>query len=389
MAIPARPVPPLGVYVHLPWCVRKCPYCDFNSHELRGTAPFAAYVDALVQDLEDDLALVTGRQVETVFFGGGTPSLCPPELLGRFLAALGERLAVSPAAEITLEANPGTLERGRFAAYAEAGINRVSLGVQSFRDTQLRAIGRIHDGAQALAAVAELRAAGIDNFNLDLMYGLPGQAPADAAADLAKAIALGPAHLSLYQLTLEPDTPFHKRPPVLPDEDACWEMESAAEPMLRAAGFNRYEVSAWALPGRECRHNLNYWRFGDYLGLGAGAHGKLSLPDGRVLRRWRRRRPAGWMAGSRLEGERALEPQARVFEFMLNALRLVEGFTLEQFESATGLPAAMASPGLEAGRDRGLLAPGGGGRWRTTPLGLRFLNDSQGLFLPPGGGGPA
>lgn len=378
------PGPALGVYVHLPWCVRKCPYCDFNSHELRGPAPFEAYIDALLLDLEDELALAAGRVVGTVFFGGGTPSLCSPELLGRFLAVLGERLPVAPDVEITLEANPGTLERGRFAAYAAAGINRVSLGVQSFDDTQLRAIGRIHDGTQARAAAAELRAAGIDNFNLDLMYGLPGQAPDAAAADLATAIGLGPAHISLYQLTLEPGTPFHKRPPALPDEDDCWAMESAAGAMLRAAGFGRYEVSAWALPGRECRHNLNYWRFGDYLGLGAGAHGKLSLSDGRVLRRWRRRRPAGWMAGPRLEGEQTLDPGTRVFEFMLNALRLVEGFTLREFELATGLPASRAMPGLEAGRTRGLLAPGEGGRWRTTPLGLRFLNDAQGLFLPPG-----
>ena len=362
--------------------MRKCPYCDFNSHELRGSAPFPAYVDALLEDLEDDLPLVAGRRVATVFFGGGTPSLCPPGLIERFLAGLADRLPVAADAEITLEANPGTVEHGRFAEFAAAGVNRFSLGVQSFQPRLLAAIGRIHDERQALAAIDELRRAGIANFNIDLMFGLPDQTPAEAAADIAMAVSAAPPHLSLYQLTLEPGTPFHRHPPELPDDETCFGMEESAATVLAAAGFRRYEVSAWAQPGRECRHNLNYWRFGDYLGLGAGAHGKLSLADGRILRRWRRRRPLGWLEGPRLEGERALEPAERLFEFMLNALRLVDGFSLELFEAASGLPADVAAPGLEDARRRGLLVTADGRGWQATPLGRRFLNDLQALFLP-------
>jgi putative oxygen-independent coproporphyrinogen III oxidase len=373
------------VYVHLPWCVRKCPYCDFNSHELRGMAPFAAYVDALLEDLEEELPLAGKRPVATVFFGGGTPSLCPPSLIGRFLDGLAARLPLSPGAEITLEANPGAIERGRFSELAGAGVNRVSLGVQSFQPRLLEAIGRIHDEREAYAAIDELRAAGISNFNLDLMFGLPGQTVAEANADLAAAIAVAPPHLSLYQLTLEPGTPFHRRPPALPDEDACWEMEVAAVERLEAAGFRRYEVSAWARPDRECRHNLNYWMFGDYLGLGAGAHGKLSLLDGRILRRWRRRRPLGWLEGPRLEGEHALDAEERLFEFMLNTLRLTDGFSLELFEARTGLAAAAALPGLERGRELGLLESAAEGAWRATAFGRRFLNDTQAVFLPAAG----
>jgi len=373
------------VYVHLPWCVRKCPYCDFNSHELRGAAPFAAYVDALLEDLEQDLPLAGGRPVATVFFGGGTPSLCPPPLIARFLDGLAARLPLLPGAEITLEANPGAIERGRFSELAGAGVNRVSLGVQSFQPRLLQAIGRIHDEREAYAAIDELRSAGISNFNLDLMFGLPGQTVAEATADLASAIAVAPPHLSLYQLTLEPGTPFHRRPPELPDEDACWEMEVAAVERLEAAGFRRYEVSAWARPGRECRHNLNYWTFGDYLGLGAGAHGKLSLLDGRILRRWRRRRPLGWLEGPRLEGEQVLDAEERLFEFMLNALRLSDGFSLELFEARTGLRAEAALPGLERGRELGLLESAAAGAWRATAFGRRFLNDTQAIFLPAAG----
>ncbi|MFU8822471.1 MAG: radical SAM family heme chaperone HemW [Gammaproteobacteria bacterium] len=368
--------------MHLPWCVRKCPYCDFNSHELRGAASFEAYVDTLLEDLEQDLPLARGREVASVFFGGGTPSLCPPPLIGRFLAGLAGRLPLAPEVEITLEANPGTIERGRFSELADVGINRVSLGVQSFQPRLLAAIGRIHDEREAHAAIDELRRSGITNFNLDLMYGLPGQTVAEAEADLAEAIAAAPPHLSLYQLTLEPGTPFHRRPPDLPDDDACWEMEAAAAAQLDAAGFLNYEVSAWAMPGRECRHNLNYWSFGDYLGLGAGAHGKLSLGDGRIVRRWRRRRPVGWLEGPRLEGEQVLQAEERLFEFMLNALRLREGFSLASFEARTGLGAELALPGLERGRQLGLLEARDGATWRATPFGRRFLNDAQGLFLP-------
>ncbi len=377
--------PALGVYVHLPWCIRKCPYCDFNSHELRGAAPFAAYVDALLEDLDADLSLVPGREVATVFFGGGTPSLCPPPLIGRFLAGLAARLRLAPDVEITLEANPGAIEHGRFSELAAAGINRVSLGVQSFQPRLLSAIGRIHDDREAYAAIDELARAGIANFNLDLMFGLPGQGAADAAADVAAAIAAQPPHLSLYQLTLEPGTPFFRRPPRLPDDEACWEMESAATVQLEAAGYRRYEVSAWAQPGRECRHNLNYWSFGDYLGLGAGAHGKLTLADGEIMRRQRRRRPLGWLEGPRIEAEHLLTAEERLFEFMLNALRLADGFSLAEFESRTGLAAAAALPGLERGHELGLLAPRDELRWQPTALGQRFLNDAQALFLPAAG----
>jgi putative oxygen-independent coproporphyrinogen III oxidase len=375
-------LPPLGVYVHLPWCVRKCPYCDFNSHALRGPAPFEAYIRALLADLDDELVLAGKRAVETVFFGGGTPSLCPPALLGRFLEGLAARLPLAASAEITLEANPGAIERGRFGELRAAGINRISLGVQSFQPRLLAAIGRIHDDREALAAIDELARAGFDNFNIDLMYGLPGQTVAESGADVARAIASGPVHLSLYQLTLEPGTPFHRRPPSLPDEDACLAMEAQAETCLADAGFGAYEVSAWARPGYECRHNLNYWTFGDYLGIGAGAHGKLTLSDGRILRRARRRRPLGWLAGPRIASERELDDAERLFEFMLNALRLRAGFSLALFEARTGLEAAVALPGLMAGRQRKLLGSPSGDHWRPTALGRRFLNDTQALFLP-------
>ena len=373
------------MYVHLPWCVRKCPYCDFNSHELRGAAPFEAYVDALLEDLEEELPQLDGRSVASVFFGGGTPSLCPPPLIGRFLEGLAARLPVVPGAEVSLEANPGAVEHGRFSEFAAAGVNRVSLGVQSFQPRLLQAIGRIHSADESHAAIEALHRAGIDNFNLDIMYGLPGQSAQEAAADLAAALLAGPAHLSLYQLTLEPGTPFHRRPPGLPDEDLCWQMEAAAVTRLRDAGYHRYEVSAWARPGRECRHNLNYWSFGDYLGLGAGAHGKLSLEDGRSVRRRRQRRPLVWLEGPRLEAEEVLDPETLRFEFMLNALRLEDGFGLDVFEARTGLPASAVLPLLEKGRARGLLEPDEPRRWRATPLGRRFLNDAQALFLPASG----
>jgi putative oxygen-independent coproporphyrinogen III oxidase len=309
--VPSPPDIPLGVYVHLPWCVRKCPYCDFNSHELRGIAPFAAYVDALLEDLEEDLPLAAGRHVASVFFGGGTPSLCPPPLIARFLDGLAARLPFVARRGDHAGSEPWNHRARTIQRSRRAGINRVSLGVQSFQPRLLASIGRIHDDRDALAAIDELARAGIDNFNLDLMFGLPGQTAAEAAADLAIAVAASPAHLSLYQLTLEPGTPFFRRPPSLPDEDACWEMETAAAYSWRA-GIPRYEVSAWSRPGRECRHNLNYWSFGDYLGLGAGAHGKVTLADGRIMRRQRRRRPLGWLQGPRLEAEQALDARAPV-----------------------------------------------------------------------------
>jgi oxygen-independent coproporphyrinogen-3 oxidase len=381
----SRPAPPLSVYVHLPWCVRKCPYCDFNSHEARARPPYARYVDALLEDLDEEAGRVAGREVSTVFFGGGTPSLCPPAEIGRFLDGLRARLSLAADAEVTLEANPGTIEHGRFAEFAAAGVNRVSLGVQSFRPRLLAAIGRIHDDRQALLAIEELAAAGLDNFNIDLMFGLPGQSPEEAVDDVRLAVGSGAAHVSHYQLTLEPGTPFHRRPPPLPGDDSAWEMQEACGEVLGRAGFGQYEVSAWARPGRQCRHNLNYWRFGDYLGVGAGAHGKITLPGGRAVRRWKRRRPAGYMEpGERLEGESTPGPDDLVFEYMLNALRLAEGFRWAEFEARTGVARGALDAVVARARAAGLLEERGG-QVRPTALGRRYLNDLQGMFLPETG----
>jgi oxygen-independent coproporphyrinogen-3 oxidase len=319
--------------------------------------------------------------VATVFFGGGTPSLFPPAAVGRFLDALAARASVAGDAEVTLEANPGATERGSLAGFRSAGINRVSLGVQSFHDERLAAIGRIHDGREALGAVAALQAAGFENFNLDLMYGLPGQTVDEALDDVAQALATGAPHVSHYQLTLEPGTPFARHPPPLPNEDVAWAMQTGAAALFAAHGLARYEVSAWSRPGRECRHNLNYWCFGDYLGLGAGAHGKLSLPGG-IRRREKQRRPTVYLSGARTGPERWLDEDERRFEFMLNALRLTAGFDAALFESRTGLAWHDLQARLRAAQLRGLLETQGPSGWRPTPRGLDFLNDLQGLFLP-------
>jgi putative oxygen-independent coproporphyrinogen III oxidase len=382
--------PPLSLYVHLPWCVRKCPYCDFNSHVHRGALPESDYVAALLADLEHDLPLVAGRAVGSVFFGGGTPSLFTPASIAGLLTGISARLELAADAEISLEANPGTIEHGRFAAYREAGVNRVSLGAQSFDGAQLRTLGRIHGPEDTARAVAELRAAPFENFNLDLMYALPEQEPAGALADVAAALALGPSHLSHYQLTLEPGTVFYQRPPALPDEDRVQEIELATRAALGAAGLTRYEISAWARPGSECRHNLNYWRFGDYLGIGAGAHGKLTdAAAGKVLRAAKTRQPREYLErAERRQPQGTLEAVATEqlpFEFMLNALRLPAGFANTEFEARTGHALAAVEPALEAARSRGLLAEVADG-WRPTEQGLRFLNDLQALFLPDSGG---
>jgi len=377
--------PPLSLYVHLPWCVRKCPYCDFNSHEARGEIPEQAYVDALLRDLEEELPRAWGRLVRTVFFGGGTPSLFSPAAIERLLAGLRTRLPFVPDAEITLEANPGTVDVERFRGFRAAGINRLSIGVQSFAPDKLQALGRIHGRDEALRAADSARAAGFDNFNLDLMYGLPGQDLAQALADIRAAIALKPTHLSAYQLTLEPNTLFHARPPQLPDDDATWAMQEAIEHELAGAGFRQYEVSAYAQPGFECRHNLNYWRFGDYLGIGAGAHGKLSQPDG-IVRRWKVKQPKEYLAhaGSAhaLGGEQHVTAAEAPFEFMLNALRLTDGFTPTLFAERSGLPLSVVHATLEVAQSKGLLGVDAE-RIRPTPHGQRFLNDLQMLFLPP------
>ena len=378
--------PPLSLYVHLPWCVRKCPYCDFNSHEGRGALPFDAYVDALLADLDQDLPLVWGRTVHTVFFGGGTPSLFPPEFIDRFLQGASSRLRFAPGAEITLETNPGTAEHGRFELYRAAGVNRLSFGIQSFDDGCLQRLGRIHDSAEAEAAVKLAQDAGFDNLNLDLMYALPQQTLAMAERDIERAFALQPSHVSHYQLTLEPNTAFAARPPDgIPDDDASWDIQEHCQALLADAGFAQYEVSAYAQPGRQCAHNLNYWRYGDYLGIGAGAHGKLTLgSEQAILRRWKHKHPTTYLAhaGTPLAtgGDERIAPDRRPFEYMLNALRLVDGFGLAEFEARTGLAAASVAPQLQAAVARGWLDVHRG-RVRPTELGRRFTNDVVALFL--------
>ncbi|GAA5006235.1 radical SAM family heme chaperone HemW [Pseudoluteimonas lycopersici] len=378
--------PPLSLYVHLPWCVRKCPYCDFNSHEGRGALPFDAYVDALIADLDFDLPLAWGRTVQTVFFGGGTPSLFTPASIDRFLQLASSRLRFAPNAEITLETNPGTVEHGPFAGYRAAGVNRLSFGVQSFDDGCLQRLGRIHSSGDAERAVKAAQDAGFDNFNLDLMYALPEQTLAIAEHDVERAIALQPAHISHYQLTLEPNTVFAAKPPTgIPDIDAAWDMQEACQARLAAAGYCQYEVSAWARPGRECAHNLNYWQFGDYLGIGAGAHGKLTLgAEQRVLRRWKLKHPAEYLAragtAAAIGGDDVLDSGRLPFDFMLNALRLNAGVPMAMFEARTGLPRAAIARQLAVARERGWIAPGDE-RLQPTELGLRFANDAIALFL--------
>ena len=386
MPLPALIPPPLALYVHLPWCVRKCPYCDFNSHAAKGVLPFDAYVDALVRDLDADLPLVWGRTVHSVFFGGGTPSLFPPEAIDRFLQAASARLRFAPGAEITLETNPGTAEHGRFEGYRDAGVNRISFGIQSFDDAMLRRLGRIHDSREAERAVKLAQDAGLDNLNLDLMYALPGQTVEQAEADLDRAFALAPAHLSHYQLTLEPNTVFFARPPQgIPDEDTAWDIQERCQARLADAGYAQYEVSAYARPGRQCAHNLNYWTFGDYLGLGAGAHGKISLgSEQSILRRWKHKHPQHFLdhAGTpeAIGGDEYIAPERRPFEFMLNALRLNGGFRIVDFSARTGLDeTTIAAPLAEAVR-RGWLERDNG-RWVPTELGRRFTNDVIELFL--------
>ncbi|MFT4196916.1 MAG: radical SAM family heme chaperone HemW [Pseudoxanthomonas sp.] len=378
--------PPLSLYVHLPWCVRKCPYCDFNSHAARGPLPFEDYVDALLRDLDFDLPLVWGRVVHSVFFGGGTPSLFPAAAIDRFLQGASARLRFAPGLEITLETNPGTAEHGRFGDYRAAGVNRISFGVQSFDDGCLRRLGRIHDGTQAEAAVKLAQDAGLDNLNLDLMYALPGQDQGMALADLERAFALQPAHLSHYQLTLEPNTVFFARPPRdIPDEDAAWDIQEACQAALAAAGYRHYETSAYARAGRQCAHNLNYWRYGDYLGIGAGAHAKISSGAGQaILRRWKLKHPAAYLAAAgsaaAIGGDEQVAPDRRPFEYMLNLLRLHEGFDPADFQARTGLaPEAIAAP-LEQAFARGWLRRDGA-RIRPTALGRRYTNDVLELFL--------
>jgi oxygen-independent coproporphyrinogen-3 oxidase len=378
--------PPLSLYVHFPWCVRKCPYCDFNSHTLRGSLPEDAYVDALLRDLELELPAVWGRTVQTIFLGGGTPSLFSAASIARLLSGIRARLVVHPDAEITLEANPGAVEQQCFYGFRDAGINRLSIGIQSLRDAQLQALGRVHSGDQARAAAATARAAGFENINLDLMFGLPGQDRRDALEDLEAAVALQPEHLSWYQLTLEPNTLFHARPPQLPDDEEKWQMQTLGQSLLGRQGYTQYEVSAFARNGQCCRHNLNYWRFGDYIGIGAGSHGKVTdAAGGRIRRRWKRRRPADYLAGVRagscVAGERELSEPEAVFEFALNRLRLRQGFRLREFESRCGLEGDWIAPLVEQARRNQLVTVDAEGI-KHTEKGWLFLDDLLVRFLP-------
>ncbi len=402
--------PPLSLYVHMPWCVKKCPYCDFNSHGLRSEPPpYERYTELLLGDLEADLrdfgSALADRPIISVFFGGGTPSLFSPALIDRFLDGARERIPFAKDAEITMETNPGTVEHGSFNGYLAAGINRLSFGVQSFDDDKLRRLGRIHGALEAEAAVKSAQNAGLANINLDLMYALPTQSLEGAQADVARAVALQPAHISHYQLTLEPNTAFAANPPPLPDDDDAWAMQEACEQQLGEAGYRQYEISAYARAGRQCAHNLNYWRFGDYLGIGAGAHGKLSdSASGQIRRRWKTRLPRAYLdaaaGAARIGGDAVVTDHELPFEYMLNALRLVDGVPLEDFSQRTGLPLQHIAEACSKAHRRGWLADAAGAvtaepvkdssapadnaghtRLCTTALGQRFLNDVISCFL--------
>ena len=375
-------LPPLALYVHIPWCIRKCPYCDFNSHTAIAELPEQAYVTALLADLDLDLAHVHDRQLESIFFGGGTPSLFSAQALKNLLDGIAQRIPFSPTIEITLEANPGTFEQEKFAAYRALGINRLSIGIQSFADSKLQALGRVHSGAEAIKAVTMARQAGFSNFNLDLMHGLPDQSPAEALADLQTAIDLAPSHLSWYQLTMEPNTVFWSKPPLLPEDDVLWDIQEAGQALLAEQGFIQYEVSAYARDGHVSLHNMNYWSFGDFIGIGAGAHGKVSDPQGRIQRTWKTRQPTDYLSPDKafLAGSSTLPAADLPFEFLMNALRLTDGVALKLFSQRTGLPVASLQTGLQQARQRGLLSADPE-RLAPSAQGQLFLNDLLHIFL--------
>ena len=377
------PLPPLGLYIHLPWCERKCPYCDFNSHETEDV-PEDHYIRSLLQDLREDSPMIQGRAVETLFIGGGTPSLFSAEAIQKLMRGIAQLIPLAPTLEATMEANPGSADADKFYAFKDAGINRLSLGIQSFDNAQLQTLGRIHTSDQAYAAIDFARQAGFDSFNLDLMHGLPAQTLLSAKTDLLAAIACKPSHLSWYQLTIEPNTVFHKRPPQLPVEDELADIQQCGEQLLADNGYAQYEVSAYSQEGFNCRHNSNYWSFGDYLGIGAGAHGKISFPDGRIKRYNKRRQPQEYMSVTSqafIASTRTLHRDEIAGEFMMNALRLNDGFTLPQFASRTGLSYAQLEPQLELLCQRELLVRDRNAV-RATDTGRRFLDSVIAEFFP-------
>jgi len=375
-------LPPLALYIHIPWCVRKCPYCDFNSHTAGPFLPEEEYVDALLADLDQDLAHVHGRELSSIFFGGGTPSLFSADALGRLLKGVEQRIRFASDIEITLEANPGTFEQAKFSAYRGLGINRLSIGIQSFQEEKLKALGRIHNGDEAIRAADMARQAGFDNFNLDLMHGLPDQSQDDALGDLRQAIALAPTHLSWYQLTLEPNTVFWNQPPTLPEDDILWDIQEAGQTLLAEHGYAQYEVSAYAQPGKPARHNLNYWSYGDFIGIGAGAHGKVSHPDGRIVRTWKTRLPKDYLNPDKAfkAGEKLVSLEEMPFDFLMNALRLTNGVTAELFPQRTGLSLDTLASARKQAEQRGLMDTDPT-RLVASPQGQLFLNDLLHYFL--------
>ncbi|MCH1931544.1 radical SAM family heme chaperone HemW [Shewanella sp. A25] len=369
-------LPPLSLYIHIPWCVQKCPYCDFNSHGQNGELPQQAYVDALLSDLRQDLHLVQGRKIHTIFIGGGTPSLFDANNIKQILDGANALIPFSDDIEITMEANPGTLEHDDFSAYRAAGVTRLSIGVQSFSKDKLNLLGRIHDQNEAQVAAQKASEAGYLSFNLDLMHGLPNQSFTEAMADIDTAAALNPPHLSWYQLTIEPNTLFHSKPPQLPDDEALWEIYEQGQQKLAALGYEQYEISAYAKPGYQCRHNLNYWQFGDYLGIGCGAHGKITLPEeNRILRTVKIKHPKGYLAATDYTFEQSeVEPEDRALEYLMNRLRLMTPIPKQEFEQRTGLHRDTLTEGMEKGKQRGLVTETDE-HWQLTSKGHMFVND--------------
>lgn len=376
--------PPLGLYIHIPWCVQKCPYCDFNSHALKNGLPEQEYVAHLLADLEQDARLTGERPIETIFIGGGTPSLFSPQSIGHLLSEAQKRVPFARHIEITLEANPGTIEAARFEGYVNAGVNRFSIGIQSFQAHHLKALGRIHDPAQALFAIGQANQSGVNSFNVDLMHGLPGQTLPNALDDLGQAIAQQPKHLSWYQLTIEPNTPFYSRPPTLPDDDILWDIQAEGHQLLQASGYEQYEISGYSKPGYQCRHNLNYWRFGDYVGIGCGAHGKLTDTENqRITRTVKVKHPRGYMTLNRpyLDQQTPVETEDLAFEFFMNRFRLVESCPKSDFESLTGASLTVDQhDAIEQATSKGLLADSPS-HWQVTPLGRRYLNTLLSAFV--------